>query len=141
MEPARELKRLHSKPWLPATDATKAAAFLTRSKAYARSNFSGNVHSLADGVTQGQAGGSEFRTAPLWGIGQRLFFLHDGRTDNLLAAIEDHAPNAGTTGHDNCTAEMGEACQVIVLFNSLPATSGTTNTPSKQDILNFLRSL
>src|SRR5262244_2081618 len=31
---------------------------------------------LADGVTQGNANGSEFRTAPLWGIGQRIFFLH-----------------------------------------------------------------
>src|SRR5215472_6420312 len=33
---------------------------------------------LADGVTQGNAGGDQFRTAPLWGLGQRLFFLHDG---------------------------------------------------------------
>src|SRR5256884_7059650 len=39
---------------------------------------------LADGVTQGQAGPREFRTAPLWGLGQRLFFLHDGRTSDLL---------------------------------------------------------
>lgn len=35
---------------------------------------------LADGVSQGLATGNEFRTAPLWGLGQRLFFLHDGRT-------------------------------------------------------------
>src|SRR5262249_19303032 len=35
---------------------------------------------LADGITQGQAGPREFRTAPLWGLGQRIFFLHDGRT-------------------------------------------------------------
>src|SRR5204863_8413301 len=45
---------------------------------------------LADGVTQGQAGPSEFRTAPLWGLGQRLFFLHDGRTSDLLEAIRAH---------------------------------------------------
>src|ERR1035438_1299928 len=32
---------------------------------------------LADGVTQGSAGPDEFRTAPLWGVGQRIFFLHD----------------------------------------------------------------
>ncbi len=38
---------------------------------------------LADGVTQGQAGPREFRTAPLWGLGQRIFFLHDGRTVGL----------------------------------------------------------
>src|SRR5216683_5845612 len=41
---------------------------------------------LADGVTQGQAGPREFRTAPLWGLGQRLFFLHDGRTSDLREA-------------------------------------------------------
>src|SRR5882762_8332127 len=35
---------------------------------------------LADGVSQGQAGPREFRSAPLWGLGQRIFFLHDGRT-------------------------------------------------------------
>jgi CxxC motif-containing protein (DUF1111 family) len=90
---------------------------------------------LADGVTQGDATGSQFRTAPLWGIGQRLFFLHDGRASDLLTAITDHAPNAGTTTSNNCAATPNnEACQVIVLFNSLPASE-------KQDMLNFLRSL
>src|SRR3984957_5563502 len=43
---------------------------------------------LADGITQGGAGPDEFRTAPLWGVGQRLFFLHDGRTTNLVTAIQ-----------------------------------------------------
>src|SRR3984893_3567447 len=45
---------------------------------------------LADGITQGAAGPDEFRTAPLWGVGQRIFFLHDGRTSNLVEAIEAH---------------------------------------------------
>src|SRR5579864_1928398 len=45
---------------------------------------------LADGVTQGGAGPDEFRTAPLWGVGQRIFFLHDGRTSNLVEAIAAH---------------------------------------------------
>ena len=36
---------------------------------------------LADGVSQGAANGQEFRSAPLWGVGQRIFFLHDGRTN------------------------------------------------------------
>ena len=48
-------------------------------------------HGLADGVSQGGAGPDEFRTAPLWGLGQRFFFLHDGRTSDLLQAIEAHA--------------------------------------------------
>jgi len=89
--------------------------------------------SLSDGVTQGNAGPTQFRTAPLWGLGQRLFFLHDGRTDDLLVTIRDHAPNAGASPA-NCTPAMGEACQVIVLFNNLPAAR-------QQDLLNFLRSL
>src|SRR5215475_2860491 len=45
---------------------------------------------LADHVTQGNANGFQFRSAPLWGVGQRVFFLHDGRTNDLLTAIEQH---------------------------------------------------
>ena len=39
---------------------------------------------------QGEAGPDHFRTAPLCGVGQRLFFLHDGRTSDLMEAIEAH---------------------------------------------------
>ena len=46
---------------------------------------------LADGINQGAAGADEFRSAPLRGIGQCLFFLHDERTSDLLEAIEAHA--------------------------------------------------
>src|SRR6516165_9021092 len=46
---------------------------------------------LADGISQGAAGPDEFRTAPLWGVGQRIFFLHDGRTSDLLSAIQAHS--------------------------------------------------
>ena len=46
---------------------------------------------LADGIEQGAALGDEFRTAPLWGVGQRIFFLHDGRTSDLAQAIQQHA--------------------------------------------------
>jgi CxxC motif-containing protein (DUF1111 family) len=77
---------------------------------------------LADGVSQGQAGPREFRTAPLWGLGQRIFFLHDGRTFDLVQAIQAHS----STG--------SEANGVIARFNNL-------RESQKQDILNFLRSL
>jgi CxxC motif-containing protein (DUF1111 family) len=83
---------------------------------------------LADGVTQGQAGPREFRTAPLWGVGQRIFLLHDGRTTDLLAAIQAH--QSGSAG----TNDASEANAVIQLFSNLPKSQ-------KQDILNFLRSL
>ena len=49
---------------------------------------------LADQISQGLAGGDEFRTAPLWGLGQRLFFLHDGRTNDLVQAIREHSSDA-----------------------------------------------
>src|SRR5581483_5780955 len=77
---------------------------------------------LADGVAQGNAGGDEFRTAPLWGLGQRLFFLHDGRTRDLAQAIEAHQ------------SEGSEANGVVANYRALPA-------QAKQDLLNFLRSL
>jgi CxxC motif-containing protein (DUF1111 family) len=51
---------------------------------------------LADEVSQGAARGDEFRTAPLWGLGQRIFFLHDGRTDDLITAIRAHRSGANT---------------------------------------------
>jgi CxxC motif-containing protein (DUF1111 family) len=77
---------------------------------------------LADGITQGSAGLDEFRTAPLWGVGQRVFFLHDGRTSNLVEAIEAHK------------SRESEANKVIERFNRLHARE-------QQDIINFLRAL
>jgi len=77
---------------------------------------------LADGITQGGAGPDEFRTAPLWGVGQRVFFLHDGRTTDLVNAIEAH------------NSRGSEASTIIERFNRL-------SIAQKQDIINFLRSL
>jgi CxxC motif-containing protein (DUF1111 family) len=83
---------------------------------------------LADDVSQGNARGDEFRTAPLWGLGNRIFFLHDGRTKDLLEAIRAHASSA--TG----TYPASEANQVTVRFNNLTEID-------KQHVLNFLRAL
>ena len=83
---------------------------------------------LADGVTQGQAGPREFRTAPLWGLGQRLFFLHDGRTSDLRTAITAHASGSSRD------RTASEANLVVAKFNGL-------TEPQKQDLFNFLRSL
>jgi CxxC motif-containing protein (DUF1111 family) len=77
---------------------------------------------LADNVSQGGAGGDQFRSAPLWGVGQRIFLMHDGRTTNLLTAIRAHESNGS------------EANQVEANFDSLTASQ-------QQDVLNFLRSL
>jgi len=83
---------------------------------------------LADDIRQGEAKGDEFRSAPLWGLGQRIFFLHDGRTNDLLEAIQAHK-SAG-----NAQFGPSEANAVIRNFNEL-------DERQKQDILNFLRSL
>ncbi|HLJ56123.1 MAG TPA: di-heme oxidoredictase family protein, partial [Chthonomonadaceae bacterium] len=45
---------------------------------------------LADGIQQGLAKGDQFRTAPLWGLSTRRFFLHDGRTSSPDAAVMAH---------------------------------------------------
>jgi CxxC motif-containing protein (DUF1111 family) len=77
---------------------------------------------LADNVSQGGAGGDQFRTAPLWGLGQRIFLLHDGRTTNLLTAIQAHEGSGS------------EANTVEANFDDLTAAQ-------QQQLLDFLRSL
>jgi CxxC motif-containing protein (DUF1111 family) len=77
---------------------------------------------LRDDISQGNAGPDQFRTAPLWGVGQRVFFLHDGRSSDLLQTIQQHA------------SQGSEANGVIRRFNWL-------SDSEKQDLINFLRSL
>jgi hypothetical protein len=93
---------------------------------------------LADGISQGSAGPDQFRTAPLWGVGQRLFFLHDGRTSNLLQAILAHGDQGGCGGGQRGQGGQGRSCSeadgVINNFRML-------NPTQVQQILDFLRSL
>src|SRR5258705_10128952 len=77
---------------------------------------------LADGITQGGAGPDEFRSAPLWGVGQRVFFLHDGRASNLVEAIRAH------------WSKGSEANRVIEHFSRL-------KVKEQQEVIDFLRSL
>ena len=49
---------------------------------------------LDDGVVQGDAGGRDWRTTPLWGLGARPRFLHDGRARTVRAAILAHGGEA-----------------------------------------------
>ncbi|MEZ5356496.1 MAG: di-heme oxidoredictase family protein [Bryobacteraceae bacterium] len=77
---------------------------------------------LNDGIAQGGARGGDWRTAPLWGLSQRLFFLHDGRARNLVDAILMH------------DSRGSEASAVIANYNGLALAQ-------QQDLLAFLRSL
>ena len=80
---------------------------------------------LADGRPDGLATGSEWRTAPLWGIGlvqtvnRHTRFLHDGRARNLAEAILWHG---------------GEASPAAARFRKLPR-------GERENLLAFLRSL
>src|SRR5262249_55063874 len=83
---------------------------------------------LAGGISQRQAVEEDFRTGSLWRLGKRIVLLHDGRTKDLLEAIQAHAsPGSGSIG-------PSEANQVVVRFNGL-------NEIDKQGVLDFLRSL
>jgi CxxC motif-containing protein (DUF1111 family) len=89
------------------------------------------LHAMGPGLadrSQAAAAGDEFRTAPLWGLGQRIFFLHDGRTTNLVTAILAHRSAASRT------YQGSEANQVVDNYTQL-------NSSQQQDLLNFLRSL
>jgi CxxC motif-containing protein (DUF1111 family) len=83
---------------------------------------------LADNISQGVAGGDEFRTAPLWGLGQRIYFMHDGRTTDLVQSIQAHGSNG------NRQYSSSEANGVVNNYNRL-------SSSDQQDLLNFLRSL
>jgi CxxC motif-containing protein (DUF1111 family) len=111
-------------PTIKSTQASNVTPSLAQQPVNAFSDF--EVHDmgtgLADNVSQGGAGGDQFRSAPLWGAGQRIFFLHDGRTTNLFTAIEDHSSSGS------------EANEVIQNFNNLGPFQQTL-------ILDFLRSL
>jgi CxxC motif-containing protein (DUF1111 family) len=52
---------------------------------------------LADGLTQGSATGSEFRTMTLVAMAERLRFLHDGRANTLADAILAHGGQASSS--------------------------------------------
>ena len=116
-----------------------AVSFTTpKSAISALSNLKANIFSdlllhhmgscVADGITQGIATGDMFRTPPLWGAGQRIFFLHDGRTTDIVQAVEDHFCNASGS------YPASEANTVINRFNAL-------SSKNQQDLVNFLRSL
>jgi CxxC motif-containing protein (DUF1111 family) len=78
-----------------------------------------DMGALGDGIEQGPAGPRDMRTAPLWGLGGRPAYLHDGRTDSLDAAIKAHD---------------GEATAARTRYTQLDATR-------QGQLLAFLRSL
>ena len=81
---------------------------------------------LDDGYTEGSATTSEWRTAPLWGVGLAAatqgggaFYLHDGRAPSLREAITYHGGGAAASraAFDHLTAERQDA--LIAFLSSL----------------------
>jgi CxxC motif-containing protein (DUF1111 family) len=115
-------------PTLKTGDSTVAALRNKSANLYSDLALHAMGPGLADDILQGLARGDEFRTAPLWGVGQRIFFLHDGRTTDLLQAIQAHRSSGSSKFGPS------EANAVIDKFNRL-------DEGDKQDLINFLRSL
>jgi CxxC motif-containing protein (DUF1111 family) len=109
-------------PSMPTYNASVAALRRQEARLYSDLLLHDMGRGLADGIQQGQASGREFRTAPLWGLGQRLFFLHDGRTSDLRQAIQAH------------DSDGSEASAVVQRYFQLTGAQ-------QQDVLHFLRSL
>ena len=76
---------------------------------------------LSDGRPVGDAAGSEWRTAPLWGIGLthtvngNTYFLHDGRARSLIEAILWHGGEA-QQARDNVAAMSRDERRDLIRF-------------------------
>ena len=80
---------------------------------------------LADGQLDFQASGSEWRTAPLWGIGLLeevngyAFYLHDGRARTLEEAIMWHAGEAEASRNSFASMSASDKAALIAFLKSL----------------------
>ena len=80
---------------------------------------------LADGRPEGEAGGREWRTPPLWGIGLtktvngHTLFLHDGRARNLLEAILWHGGEAAAAKQRVVAMTRADRAALLAFLNSL----------------------
>lgn len=77
---------------------------------------------LDDGYTEGSAKTSEWRTAPLWGLGLAadsqggsIFLLHDGRAKSIEEAIGFHG-GEGTTSRTNFSQLSASEKQSVIKF-------------------------
>src|SRR5215470_2081607 len=78
-----------------------------------------DMGALGDGIQQGDASGSEFRTAPLWGVSQSAPYLHDGRAATLEDAIAAHA-GEGRGARDRFLALSGsDRAALLAYLNAL----------------------
>lgn len=80
---------------------------------------------LADHRPEGLAGGQDWRTAPLWGVGLtetvsgHTFFLHDGRARNVEEAILWHGGEAQKARDAYAALSADERAALLAFVNSL----------------------
>lgn len=74
---------------------------------------------LADGIVQGLATGDMFRTAPLWGLSKRAFFLHDGRATSFEAATLNHGGEAEKAKQRFIAAKASDRNDLIEFLSDL----------------------
>ena len=73
-----------------------------------------------DGIVQngGQGTRNQLRTAPLWGIGARTRFMHDGASLTVTGAIQRHANQAATARNNfNALSAANQANVVAFIFS------------------------
>lgn len=74
---------------------------------------------LADGITMKLAGGSDFRTQPLWGVSAVGPYLHDGRADTLDQAVRLHGGEAARSRDAYVALTESEREDILVFLGSL----------------------
>ncbi|HEX8106884.1 MAG TPA: di-heme oxidoredictase family protein [Kofleriaceae bacterium] len=74
-----------------------------------------------DGIVQngGQGTRNQVRTAPLWGIGSRTRFMHDGASLTATAAIQRHATQAATAKTNFNALSATDQSNVLAFIFSL----------------------
>jgi CxxC motif-containing protein (DUF1111 family) len=73
-----------------------------------------------DGIVQngGQGTRNQVRTAPLWGIGSRTRFMHDGASLTATAAIQRHGNQANTAKNNfNALSAQNQADVLAFIFS------------------------
>ena len=118
-------QKCHTPSFITATDAAEPELASQTIRPYTDLLLHDMGEGLADGRTEFQASGSQWRTAPLWGIGLtetvngHTQFLHDGRARNLLEAILWHGGEAEKARRSVLQFDAGERSALLAFLNSL----------------------
>ncbi|WP_394560808.1 di-heme oxidoredictase family protein [Aquipseudomonas alcaligenes] len=117
--------KCHTPSFVTAADAAEPELAKQTIRPYTDMLLHDMGEGLADGRSEFQASGRQWRTAPLWGIGltERVNghtqFLHDGRARNLLEAILWHGGEAESAKQAVIDLDASERGALLAFLNSL----------------------